>query len=236
MNKKTKDLVNLIINDNEVKLNIDKLVNGLFNELSINKTDIKRFYIDNDNINIIFDNDMLLEVNKNKYNFKAINLDFLLFNEFDLTIKQARKKFSNTFNDDLFRKYQRDLIVKPIDICGTFNSLIEESKNDLVNYGIPFNDDIPIEINTRTSSSLGRCWYKRTNNIKVAIKIDICFRYIRKATRQQIKDTIVHELLHSCNCVDCGHGGKWLEYAKRVNQLSNGYYNISRCEDFDYNI
>lgn len=107
------------------------------------------------------------------------------------------------------------------------NKLIKEVKKDMDSVHVPYNDEIPIFINSKYSRALGKCYYGNINGKKKSIKIGISEEIINHADINIIKNTICHELIHSADdCVYAGHTGKWKYYASIMNRYKN--YKISR--------
>lgn len=97
--------------------------------------------------------------------------------------------------------------------------LYEEAKKECEKMNIPFVQNMPIKISKRMTRSLGKCCF---NNIKgYSIRIS---QQVEVLPDVEIKQIIVHEILHSCpGCMN--HGTKWLSYADKMNKKY--HYNIS---------
>lgn len=110
------------------------------------------------------------------------------------------------------------------------NRLIEEVKVDMKLADIPFNNNCPIELNSRLSRALGRCKYRRGwDGCRHAYVIEINEMYFENATDNELKSTICHELIHSAKqCVGCGHRGLWKRYSERMEVNYPDKYIIKR--------
>jgi hypothetical protein len=85
-------------------------------------------------------------------------------------------------------------------------------------------EDITWEINTRAKNRLGVCKHRYSMGYTYHT-IGISDWVLENFSDKDIKDTIIHELLHTiegCN----NHGHKWQYYASYVNNMLG--YNISR--------
>lgn len=102
--------------------------------------------------------------------------------------------------------------------------VVEECKRELDSLAIPYSKNIvKVEVNTRAKSRWGQT-RKRGNVYEININVDLLSG---KCDYQNgLKNTIIHELLHTCpNCME--HKNQWLAYANKVN---NAYgYRITRC-------
>lgn len=108
-----------------------------------------------------------------------------------------------------------------------YNNLLQEVINEAVNINIPVSNNIisNVKINTRATSRFGQC---KKQNGKYLIEIS---QHLTQAEEKHIKETLAHEVLHTCpNCMN--HGRQWKLYAMIMN---NKYgYEISRtgsCEN-----
>ena len=109
------------------------------------------------------------------------------------------------------------------------NKLVIDVKRDMDKLNVPYNDIVPFKINNRLSRALGRCIYKRINNEKVSVLLEIQGEYFKNGSINDIKDTICHELIHSAkDCVNSGHIGIWKKYADIM--TLNSKYNIKRTQ------
>lgn len=87
---------------------------------------------------------------------------------------------------------------------------------------IKYSKDVSFKINTRAVTRLGVC--KKTGSNYV-IEISSSLLDERTDLKNGLKNTIMHELLHTCRgCMK--HTGKWKELAARVNCAYG--YNIQR--------
>lgn len=93
--------------------------------------------------------------------------------------------------------------------------------NELEAIDVPINNVVEWTVNTRAKGRWGQC---RRKNGKYSINISS--RLLEDdVTEKALKDTIVHELLHTIDgCMN--HGTKWLMYAELVNDCYN--YNVKR--------
>jgi len=102
-----------------------------------------------------------------------------------------------------------------------FERLINESESELTSLNIPFCKHI--HWGTMHKKSVwGTC--KQIGPKTYEIKINEAL--FETNNDNNIKTTIIHELLHSCkNCH--GHTGQWKVYANKVNKYLG--YNVKRC-------
>ena len=83
---------------------------------------------------------------------------------------------------------------------------------------IPYSKNVRFVVNNRAVSRLGLC-RKAPNGFIIEIAAVLLDE--RTDERTGLRDTVIHELLHTCRgCMK--HTGKWKEYAERVN-LAYGY-------------
>lgn len=110
--------------------------------------------------------------------------------------------------------------------------LIKEVKFDMEVVGVSFNEECPIKLNNKLSRALGRCKYRRDwNGSMYAYVIEINEMYFESATDNELKSTICHELIHSCDkCINtqCHHKGLWKVYARRMEVNYPNKYLIKR--------
>lgn len=109
--------------------------------------------------------------------------------------------------------------------------LVKQVKQDMRNANVPFNDEISIIANKKLKTTAGRCHYRYSYELKqrVADFIDINYDMLINETDEFLKNVICHELIHSADeCVNSGHTGIWVFYAKRMNDNNKNYY-ITRC-------
>lgn len=105
--------------------------------------------------------------------------------------------------------------------------LFEECKTQLVNLGYIeiLNNHYNIYINTKFKSVLGRIGRYLPNYFI----IEINSRYLDVCTENAIKNTIMHELIHSIQgCMN--HGCKWKNIAHQVNSFYG--YNVQRTNSY----
>ncbi|WP_050008408.1 SprT-like domain-containing protein [Butyrivibrio sp. WCE2006] len=104
-----------------------------------------------------------------------------------------------------------------------FERLKEECLSEISALGIQIGTIKEWKINTRAKSRWGQCKMEidGTYSIQIAQMLLIDERISEKAC----KETIIHELLHTCNgCMK--HQGRWKKYAQMMNQQYG--YNIKR--------
>ena len=87
---------------------------------------------------------------------------------------------------------------------------------------LEFGKIVNFEINYRAKSRWGQCQRKGSGYY-----INISDRLLQDDVPiKALKDTIIHEILHTCNgCMN--HGTTWKNYADKVNKAYG--YNIKRC-------
>lgn len=97
--------------------------------------------------------------------------------------------------------------------------LVEESKEELAEIGLKdkIKDDIEYSVNYKAKKRLGQCVEKW--------KINISSWLLEIANDHDIKNTIIHEILHTFDDTK-GHGARWQYYAEYVNSRTD--YNITR--------
>ena len=88
--------------------------------------------------------------------------------------------------------------------------------------GIEYGNIIEVKINTRAKKRWGQC-----RAIPGGYSINISAILLDERNDEQgLKETIIHELLHSCKgCMN--HGENWKRLAAKVNRAYG--YNIKRC-------
>lgn len=96
-------------------------------------------------------------------------------------------------------------------------SLYELVKVDMDKLNIPYKKDVPIKINYRAKRMYGCC---RKIDEKFVIEIsDFLFEHLH----QEIKNTIAHELIHTCyGCFN--HGKRFKYYCDKLNTIG---YNVT---------
>ena len=111
------------------------------------------------------------------------------------------------------------------------DSYVSIVKQDMDKYGVPFDDDYIVRLNSRIVRALGKC-----NYIKKEISIHKNF-FLYCPNKQDILDIICHELLHSsADCMYDGHKGTWKIYAEKMMNASKGKhyeYSITRTKNID---
>lgn len=118
------------------------------------------------------------------------------------------KKPSNT-TEDVMKDLQK-----------YFNECIDELDTLGINYG----NITDITVNYRAKSRWGQC-RRVGNTFKININSDLLHD---DAPEKGLKETIIHEILHTCPKCMC-HTGEW----KRLANLVNRYYgyNVKRCDN-----
>ena len=104
-----------------------------------------------------------------------------------------------------------------------YRELQETCIRQVIEAGITPASDITWVINYRSKRRWGQC----TKDKKGKCTIEIAYQLLAddRISEKACRETIVHEILHSCK--ECnGHRGKWKEYAARMNALYG--YNIKR--------
>lgn len=101
------------------------------------------------------------------------------------------------------------------------NVIAIECMRELENIGIKCGNVIKIDINTRAKKRWGQCRKIGNNYI-----IEVNQILLREDTDiDGLKNTIIHELLHTCKgCMK--HTGEWKQLAEKVNRYYG--YNIKR--------
>lgn len=101
--------------------------------------------------------------------------------------------------------------------------LFREAYKEVKVLGLPVGELKKIQINNRLTVTLGRC--KKTNSGYI---IEIAEYLLKEAPDKDIKNTMVHELIHTFpKCLNHGH-----EFYKYANILNEKYgYNISRANE-----
>ena len=102
--------------------------------------------------------------------------------------------------------------------------LIRQVKYDMDLYHVPYKET-EFHLNGRLSRSLGRCCFPKQGPIRIEIQKDFFF----KGKEEDLKNTICHELIHSA-CKEDGHTGRWLKYAKIMNQHGYDIHRTSMVE------
>ena len=101
-----------------------------------------------------------------------------------------------------------------------------ECMRELDAIGIEYGNIIEVKTNTRAKKRWGQC-----KAIPGGYSINISVILLDERNDEQgLKETIIHELLHSCKgCMN--HGKNWKYLAEKVNKAYN--YNIKRCSSAD---
>lgn len=106
---------------------------------------------------------------------------------------------------------------------------VRECMQELSSIGITCGNITRLEVNSRAIRRWGQCttivydkqWEKRQYEISISVVL-----LDERNPESALKDTVIHELLHSCkNCN--GHKGEWKRLAEKVNRELG--YNIKRC-------
>lgn len=101
-------------------------------------------------------------------------------------------------------------------------SVAQQCIDDLEYLNIPYGHIYDFSINTRARKRWGQC--KRTQN---GFTININERLLDGKHEEGLRNTIYHELLHTCP-KSFNHGTKWKHYASIVRERLG--YNIKRCD------
>lgn len=100
-------------------------------------------------------------------------------------------------------------------------TVAKKCMEELDSLNIPYNKPMSWEVNKQAKTRWGQC-RKRLGFYHININEEL----IDPSYLVGLKETILHELLHTINgCMN--HGTKWKNYAKQVNEAYG--YNISRC-------
>jgi len=103
-----------------------------------------------------------------------------------------------------------------------FGLYINECKSELGKIGIKYGKILDWSINTRATKRWGQC-----KKVPGGFTININATLLDERNDVEgLKNTIIHELLHSCDgCLN--HGAEWKRLAAKVNSVYG--YNIKRC-------
>lgn len=105
--------------------------------------------------------------------------------------------------------------------------VVEECKAELDKLNIEYASNITFKVNKRFKRCFGNC--KRISKDKYVIEVSDVLLQPCMPTKE-LKNTIIHELLHTVKGGMC-HTGTWKQCANRVN---NAYdYDIQRCGSFE---
>lgn len=115
-----------------------------------------------------------------------------------------------------------------------FYALVQDILNNLQNLGVQFThspSDYKLVINERALKRLGRCTLKKDNNNHFYYEIQINKFHNELSPRQDIMDTLIHEIIHSLpNCMN--HGKIWAAIASKYNKAYNtSIYRTSKGSD-----
>lgn len=108
-----------------------------------------------------------------------------------------------------------------------FEKLYKEVKQDLCAYGYSQIEEVKhiLSLDLRGYRTLGKCKKNKVNASVATIYLNKA--YADSTTIQKIKNTIMHELIHSIKgCL--GHTGKWKDIAQMVTYKSQRKYEIER--------
>ncbi len=90
-----------------------------------------------------------------------------------------------------------------------------ECMQELDRIGIPYGNIERFIVNTRATKRWGQCKKLPSGNFEININQDLLDE---KNSLEGLKNTIMHELLHSCEgCMN--HGKKWQDMANKVNKF-----------------
>lgn len=89
---------------------------------------------------------------------------------------------------------------------------------------IPYGNIVEVTVNYRAKTRWGQC-KKIGNQYKININSDLLHD---DASDKGLKETIIHEILHTCPKCMC-HTGEWKRLAVLVNDCYG--YNVKRCND-----
>ena len=105
------------------------------------------------------------------------------------------------------------------------HKLINTCLSEVTSIGIKPSKNITWSINSRAKSRWGLC--KKTGPFAFEIQIAECLLTDDRISETNCKETIIHEILHTCpKCMN--HTGKWKEYAALLNEAYG--YNIKRVK------
>ena len=104
-----------------------------------------------------------------------------------------------------------------------FKELQEICLKEVRDAGIVPGNIVKWSVNRRAKSRWGQC--SKMRNGECEIQISARLLEDDRISEQACKDTMIHEILHTCKGCS-GHTGKWKEYAERMNRLYG--YHIKR--------
>lgn len=106
------------------------------------------------------------------------------------------------------------------------NDYAKKCMMELDDIEIEYGNIIEFKVNTRARGRWGQC-----KAVSGGYSIDVSAILLDERNDEQgLKNTIIHELLHSCKgCMN--HGENWKQLAAKVNRVYD--YNIKRCSSAD---
>lgn len=105
-----------------------------------------------------------------------------------------------------------------------YKKLQEICLAEVVAVGIEPGNIIEWQLNSRAKSRWGQCTRNnKTKECKIQIAAQLI--YDDRISEKACKETIIHEILHTCNGAK-GHTGLWKQYADKINARYG--YNIKR--------
>lgn len=126
------------------------------------------------------------------------------------TNSEGQKKLNRQTGADGNQQKQADYLFQAVKEC----------EEELRAIGIPVGHVAEVRVNTRARKRWGQCRQEADG-----FHISISDRLLGEETREGLRDTILHELLHTCPL--CGnHGAMWKHYAEYVN--SRLHANVKR--------
>ena len=110
------------------------------------------------------------------------------------------------------------------------NKLFTECMNEVSSIGIDVEPIIDVSVNYRAKRRFGEARGFCKDGVRVHT-INISSEILRdEANTNEVKNTIVHEILH-CTKGGNGHKGNWEKLANKVNRELG--YHISRCSSYE---
>lgn len=105
-----------------------------------------------------------------------------------------------------------------VKVHNMLKKMMQECIADMVNIGIPVQTDKIEGIYLgKVQDALAMCCYNRVDNECVDFNIVISDKIVKYMNDEvvvaNVKDSIYHELLHTCENCQNGHNDTWLEYA-----------------------
>lgn len=102
------------------------------------------------------------------------------------------------------------------------NEVAKQCMDELDSIGIQYGNVVEFKVNTRAKSRWGQCKYIGSGKYSININADLLDE---RTGIDGLKNTIIHELLHSCNgCM--AHNATWNSLANKVHRELG--YNIKR--------